>query len=66
MQKEQVVLELQMLTGIMSNDMRYLFNQLVSSNKPKKVEDSKPESVNNIVNEKAVEEPSLDDWFSNL
>ncbi len=66
MQKEQVVLELQMLTGIMSNDMRYLFNQLVSSNKPKKVEDSKPEFVNNIVNEKAVEEPSLDDWFSNL
>lgn len=66
MQKEQVVLELQMLTGIMSNDMQYLFNQLVSSNKLEKVEDSKPEFVNNIVNEKAVEEPSLDDWFSNL
>ena len=54
MQKEQVVLELQMLTGIMSNDMQYLFNQLVSSNKSEKVEDSKPEFVNNIVNEKAV------------
>lgn len=66
MQKEQVVLELQMLTGVMSNDIQYLFNQLVSSNKLKKVEDSKPEFVNNIVNEKAVEEPSLDDWFSNL
>lgn len=66
MQKEQVVLELQMLTGIMSNDVQYLFNQLVSSNKSEKVEDSKPEFVNNIVNEKAVEEPSLDDWFSNL
>lgn len=66
MQKEQVVLELQMLTGIMSNDMQYLFNQLVSRNKLEKVEDSKPEFVNNIVNEKAVEEPSLDDWFSNL
>lgn len=66
MQKEQVVLELQMLTGVMSNDIQYLFNQLVSSNKLEKVEDSKPEFVNNIVNEKAVEEPSLDDWFSNL
>lgn len=66
MQKEQVVLELQMLTGVMSNDIQYLFNQLVSSHKLEKVEDSKPEFVNNIVNEKAVEEPSLDDWFSNL
>lgn len=66
MQRDQVVLELQMLTGIVSNDLQYLYNQLVSSNKPEKVEDSKPEFVNNIVNEEAVEEPSLDDWFSNL
>lgn len=66
MQREQVVLELQMLTGIVSNDLQYLYNQLVSSSKPEAAEDNKPEFINNIINEEVEEEPSLDDWFSNL
>lgn len=66
MQREQVVLELQMLTGIVSNDLQYLYNQLVSSSKQEEAEDNKPEFINNIINEEVEEEPSLDDWFSNL
>lgn len=65
MRKEQVVLELQMLTGIISNDIQYLYNQLLESAKEhKEKEPEKVEYINNIVKEDC--ESNLDDWFSNL
>lgn len=65
MKKECVLLELQMITGIMSNDMSYLYDEMMKGNTVvnKKCE---PEFVEVEHNEDISVETDVDDWFSKL
>ncbi|MBQ2885859.1 MAG: hypothetical protein IJE43_19210 [Alphaproteobacteria bacterium] len=37
MNREQILIELQMITGVISNDIMYLYNLLISKPEPEKV-----------------------------
>lgn len=62
---EKVLQELQMLTGVVSNDMEYLFHLLQSNTgvveKQQKVEFVKPEPLR-----AGTQIQALEDWFNNL
>lgn len=63
--REQVLKELQMLTGIVSDDLTYLFEQLVKGGEQQQEAEAKTEFMNDVINEDMCE-ADLDDWFDGL
>lgn len=65
MMREQIILELQMLTGIVSNDIKYLYNELVNVSKQQDKEETTVEFLNDVTDGQ-VKEINLDSWFKEL
>ena len=65
MKREQILLELQMVTGIVSNDAGYLYHEMLKGGKPK---EEKPKEEFEAVANTLDDTPnmSLDDWFNGL
>lgn len=64
MMREQILLELQMLTGILSDDIEYLFNEFVHQDKEQHSESEKVEFLNDVGGDTA--DIDVDSWFDKL
>ena len=54
-----------MLTGIVSNDIKYLYNELVNVSKQQDKEETTVEFLNDVTDGQ-VKEINLDSWFKEL